>query len=129
MNSIMYKLLLIGYFLFVSCQTPKNDYDYSLFESQLSERNFKSLSDALGNGQISASNYLDWTYDFQTRNEDGVELVEEFENVVFTRANNDPDYLKSVAAFYSTWPSATSDLKNHSHPGAAKISEVLSRKR
>ena len=134
MNSTLVTLLLISTLIFVSCQDTSekyggNIYDYSLFENQLATKNFKSLSDALVNGKISSSNYLDWTFNFQTRNKDGVELLNEFEDAVFTRANNDTNYLKSVSAFYSTWPSAASDLKNHPHPGAAKIAEVLSRKR
>mgnify|MGYP007092088816 CR=1 FL=1 len=134
MNPTIFTLLLVSTLIFVSCQDTReksveNIYDYSLFENQLATKNFKSLSDALGNGKISSSNYLDWTFNFQTRNKDGVELLNEFEDAVFTRANNDTNYLKSVSAFYSTWPSAASDLKKHPHPGAAKIADVLSRKR
>jgi len=134
MNTTLFTLLLVSSLIFVSCQdtnekSVENIHDYALFEKQLATKNFKSLSDALGNGEISSSNYLDWTYNFQTRNKDGVELLNEFEDAVFTRANNDTNYLKSISAFYSTWPSAAADLKNHPHPGAAKVADVLLRKR
>ena len=98
--------------------------DYASFESMLQEERHgvTRLADALASGKISPEDYLDWTFTYQTSQEDGKEDIEVLEEFIFSKAEADEKYLKGIGAFYAQWPpEALESFKDHRHAGARKI--------
>ncbi len=123
-------IIFLGISFLNSCKNKEEEvfgenYDYSFFEESLLEKEFESLATSLISEEISTQDYLNWTYDFQTKNENGPSLTEEFESVIFTRANEDERYLEKISIFFSEWDDAAELLQKHEHPGAAKIAKTI----
>ena len=123
-------VIFFGVSFLSSCKNKREEvfdknYDYSFFEENLLRKEFESLAASLVLEEISTQDYLDWTYDFQTKNENGSGLIEELEGVIFTRANEDERYLEKISIFFSEWDEAAELLQKHQHPGAVKIAKTI----
>ncbi len=116
----------------VSCRNSKPkkfDLTYSKFEEKLNHDDFSELVEIISNNQLSTENYLDWSFNFQTRNADGYAKFRNFERAIYVRANSDEKFLEKVAVFYSKWPrQALLAMKGDKpHSGAVKIAEYALR--
>lgn len=105
------------------------DVEYLFFEKLLLEGRLEEMSNIVADGKIPVAVYIDWTYDFQTRNREGGGIIESLEDVIFEKANYDDRYLKAICVFFSDWPNVVEDLKSYRHPGAVKISNTIFRNR
>lgn len=130
MKKIVFTVTAVFLVFMSSCNKPDLENASSLdsyedFENLLHVGDFERVVIELGRGSISPEDYLNWTYDFQTRNENGEELIKRLDNQVFSRADSDQKYLASMISFFSQWEGVGELLSKESHPGAKKIAEGL----